>query len=78
MSIKAEYLTGLEDVAAQMRSIMDGLFVQDAIMPEPLQSIMERLVAHIEIMVQMYPNENLFRFADIANQGRAWIAERGS
>lgn len=75
MNIEPEYLTGLEDVAAQMRSIMDGSFVQDAIMPEPLPAIMERLVAHVEIIVRMYPDENLIRFADVANQGRAWILE---
>jgi hypothetical protein len=75
MSIPVEYLNGLQDVAKQIDAICDGTFVSDAMIPEPLVSVMERLVEHIRILVRMYPNENLMTFAASANSGQAWIEE---
>jgi len=77
MDIPAEYLNGLADVAAQLQAIIDGTFATDAIIPEPLPQTIARLTDHIQIMVQMYPDSNLFRFADIANQARALVKENG-
>lgn len=75
MSIPSEYLRGLEDVAAQMRAIMDGSYVNDSIIPEPAEHILVRLIEHVRLMQDMYPGANLFRFADVANQALAWIEE---
>ena len=75
MSIPAEYLNGLEDVAAQLRAIMDGTFLNDAIIPEPTATLVTRLTEHVRLMSQMYPDANLMRFADVANQAEAWAKE---
>lgn len=75
MSIPAEYLNGLDDVAAQLQAIIDGTYTTDAIIPEPLSQTIARLTEHVKIMVQMYPDENLSRFADVANMARALVEE---
>lgn len=75
MAIPAEYLNGLDDVAAQLRAIIDGTYTTDAIIPEPLPQTIARLTEHVRIMVQMYPDENLSRFADVANMARALVEE---
>lgn len=77
MEISAEYLNGLDDVAAQLRTIIDGTYTTDAIIPEPLSQTVERLTGHVQMMIEMYPNSNLARFADIANQARALVEENG-
>lgn len=75
MNIPAEYLNGLEDVAAQLQAIIAGTYATDAIIPEPLPQTIARLTEHVQIMVQMYPDENLSRFADVANMARALVEE---
>lgn len=75
MNIPPEYLKGLDDVANQIRSVVDGSYRTDAIIPEPSKALMSRLVEHVRLMVEMYPNDNLIGYADIANQGSAWIME---
>lgn len=77
MDIPTEYLNGLDDVAAQLRAIIDGSFTTDAIIPEPLPQTIARLTDHVQMMVQMYPDANLSRFADVANQARALVEENG-
>lgn len=75
MSIPAEYLNGLDDVAAQLQAIIAGTYATDAIISEPLPQTIARLTEHVRIMVQMYPDENLSRFADVANMARALVEE---
>jgi hypothetical protein len=75
MNIPAEYLNGLDDVAAQLQAIIAGTYTTDAIIPEPLPQTISRLAGHVQLMVKMYPDANLARFADIANQARALVEE---